>query len=227
MHIGILQTGHVHDALVDENGDYDAIFARFLGGRGFRFTNYPVVDGVFPEGPEAAEGWLVTGSKFGAYEDLPWIPPLEALIREIHDRGIPMVGVCFGHQIIAQALGGRVEKFGGGWSVGTTDYRIGDDTYALNAWHQDQVTEVPPGARVVGGNDFCANAALVYGDRAFTVQPHPEIDRRYLTGLLEVRAPGVVPEDRRRAALDRIDAPTDSGRMADMIERFFKERTLA
>lgn len=227
MKIGILQTGHVADELVPENGDYPQIFAAFLEGRGFDFAAWAVCDGVFPDGPEDADGWLITGSKFGAYEDHDWIPPLEDLIRAIHASGRPLVGVCFGHQIIAQALGGKVEKFAGGWAVGRHEYDLNGRSFALNAWHQDQVTEVPEGAQVVSGTDFCRNAALLYGDRAFTIQPHPEINATYLKGLLEVRAPGVVPEDLREEALDRLDQPTDSSDFADMVATFFKEKRIS
>jgi len=227
MKIGILQTGHVAEDLIPENGDYPEIFARFLGGQGLTFDNYAVVDNVFPTGADAAEGWLITGSKFGAYEDLPWIAPLEALIRDIHAAGLPMIGVCFGHQIIAQALGGRVEKFAGGWSVGAQDYDINGAQVTLNAWHQDQVVERPKGAQVVSSTAFCENAALLYGDRIFTIQPHPEIDRTYLSGLLDHRAPGVVPEPTRRAALDALDTPTHSAELADMFALFFKEKRIA
>ncbi|MDU8910237.1 type 1 glutamine amidotransferase [Aestuariicoccus sp. MJ-SS9] len=227
MKIGILQTGHVAETLVPINGDYPEIFARFLSGRGLSFDNYAVCDGVFPAGPDAAEGWLITGSKFGAYEDHDWIPPLEALIRDIHAARLPMIGVCFGHQIIAQALGGRVEKFKGGWSVGAVSYPINGGQVTLNAWHQDQVVELPTGAEVVSSTDFCANAALLYDDRIFTIQPHPEIDRTYIEGLLEVRAPGVVPEEQRQAALRALDTPTDSEKLAAMFARFFTERRIA
>lgn len=227
MKIGILQTGHVSARLVDENGDYPEIFARFLAGQGLVFDTYAVCDGAFPGGPGMAEGWLITGSKFGAYEDLPWIAPLEQLIRDIFAAPRPMVGICFGHQIIAQALGGRVEKFAGGWSVGRQSYVLNGETFALNAWHQDQVVALPEGAEVVSSTAFCANAALVYGDRAFSLQPHPEIDRTYIRGLLDVRAPGVVPENLRQEAIAQLEDPIDSARLADMIARFFREKRIA
>lgn len=227
MKIGILQTGHVADDLIPENGDYPEIFARFLTGRGFTFDTYAVVDGIFPTGAQAADGWLITGSKFGAYEDLPWIAPLEDLIREIYAAAVPLVGVCFGHQVIAQALGGRVEKFAGGWSVGAQEYNVNGAHVTLNAWHQDQVVERPGEAQVVSSTAFCENAALLYGDRVFTIQPHPEINRDYLKGLLDVRAPGVVPEPTRQAALDALDTPTHSAQLADMFALFFKEKRIA
>lgn len=227
MKIGILQTGHVPDTLQAENGDYDVIFPRFLADKGFDFTTYAVVDEEYPASAKSQDGWLITGSRFGAYEDHPWIAPLETLIREIYAADLPMVGICFGHQIIAQALGGKVEKFDGGWSVGRTSYDLAGQTVQLNAWHQDQVTEVPKDAKVIGHNDFCANAALVYGNRIFTLQPHPEIDRTYLGGLLRERARGIVPDDLIAQAEAALDKPTDSATLATQIARFFREREFA
>ncbi|SFA94977.1 GMP synthase (glutamine-hydrolysing) [Poseidonocella pacifica] len=223
MKIGILQTGHFPDALQPDNGDYDAMFRRLLGGRGYDFETWNIVDGDFPGGPEDADAWLITGSRHGAYEDHPWIPPLEELIRQIRTAGRPLVGVCFGHQIIAQALGGRVEKFSGGWSVGPQSYELEGETTTLNAWHQDQVTQLPPDAKVVGSSDFCANAALLYGDRIYTVQPHPEFTATMIDGLMRERAPGVVPEPLLVSARARLDAPTDSERLAARFAEIFSK----
>lgn len=223
MHIGILQTGHVADALLEEHGDYHAIFQSFLEHRGLFFTTYAVVDGIFPDGPKSAEGWLITGSKHGAYEDHDWIPPLEDFIRASRAARVPMVGICFGHQIIAQALGGKVEKYQGGWAVGPKQYDVdGWGAVTLNAWHQDQVTELPPEAQPIGTNGFCAYPALAYGDDILTLQPHPEIRRPYMQGLINVRGPGVVPEDRLAEAVAKLDANLDEAFVADQIAAFFK-----
>lgn len=223
MKIGILQTGHAPDTLLPETGDYDELFRKMLDGNGFAFETYSVVDGEFPGGPKDADGWLITGSKHGAYEDLPWIPPLENLIREIRAAGKPMIGICFGHQVIAQALGGKVEKFAGGWSVGHTEYNMGDDTLALNAWHQDQVTERPDGAEVLASNDTCENAILSYGDTIWTVQPHPEFDAAFIDGLIRTRGKGVVPEEQLAVAAARLDNPTENDRIARHMAAFFKK----
>lgn len=227
MKIGILQTGHAPDELKGASGDYDQMFRNLLGGRGFDFATFAVVDGQFPAAADACDGWLITGSRHGAYEDHAWIPPLESLIRDIKARGLPLIGVCFGHQIIAQALGGKVEKFPGGWAVGPTDYRIGDRTVTLNAWHQDQVTCRPEGAEVLGSNEFCENAVLAYGDSIWTVQPHPEFQSAFVEGLILTRGRGVVPETTLTAATDRLHGTPDVTDMAGFMADFYlrkKER---
>lgn len=227
MLIGILQTGHAPDALRPGFGDYPDLFADLLRDRGLSFRTWAVVDGEFPSGPGDAEGWLITGSRHGAYEDHPWIPPLEALIRDIYAAGVPLVGICFGHQIIAQALGGKVEKWGGGWAVGRTEYDWSGERLALNAWHQDQVTVRPQDAQVVASSPFCENAALVYGDRAFTVQAHPEFSRPFVAEMIEKRGRGLVPDPLLEAAKAAVEKPIDDGRLADRIARFFRERVAA
>ncbi|MEM9755500.1 MAG: type 1 glutamine amidotransferase, partial [Pseudomonadota bacterium] len=191
MLIGILLTGHAPDAVRTERGDLDALFRDLLSGHGFDFRTWAVVDMDFPDGPEAADGWLITGSKFGVYDDVAFIAPLEDLIRRIAADRKPLVGVCFGHQIITQALGGVVEKWGGGWSLGRTTYRFADGYLAAHAWHQDQVVEPAPGATVLAEAQGCPYAALAYGDRIMTVQPHPEFGRAEIEALIQARA-GIV-----------------------------------
>lgn len=225
MKIGILLTGHAPDELLETFGDYDAFFARLLDENGFSFATYKVVDGEFPDGANAADGWLITGSRHGAYEEHGWIPPLEDLIREIYSAGLPMIGVCFGHQIIAQALGGKVEKFAGGWAVGAVDYDYGGRNVRMNAWHQDQVTRLPDGAKVIGSNAFCENAILAYDDRILTVQPHPEYDGTFIKELIRTRGRGLIPDGQLDAALPGLDQPSDRIDFAsDMVDFFKKER---
>lgn len=223
MKIGILLTGHAPDALIGETGDYDRFFKNLLGPQNFEFVTFAVVDGQFPDSAEAADGWLITGSRHGVYEDHPWIPPLEALIREIRDKGQPLIGVCFGHQIIAQALGGKVEKFKGGWAVGPTEYDLDGERVTVNAWHQDQVVALPEGARVLGSNAFCQNAMVAYGDNIWTIQAHPEYDNTFIDGLIHTRGRGVVPDTVLNDATRRLDTALDSPAIGKRMVDFYKK----
>lgn len=227
MKIGILQTGHAPDEMRASQGNYKDLFEALLHGNGFSFETWDVVDMDFPASIDLCDGWLITGSKHGAYEDHPFIPPLEDMIRAIYAADLPLVGVCFGHQIIAQALGGTVVKFDGGWAVGRQTYDWHGETINLNAWHQDQVIRRPADAQVVGTNSFCENAALVYGKTAFTVQPHPEFGADFVQGLAQYRGPGIVPEVQLDAVKRTLDQPVDNPRIAAQIAQFFTERTLA
>lgn len=223
MLIGILQTGLAPDALSPEMGDYPDMFARLLDGQGFTFRTFRVVEGEFPAGVRDCDGWLITGSRHGVYEDHPWIPPLEQFIRDAFAAHVPVVGICFGHQIVAQAMGGKVERYAGGWAVGATDYDFGGETVTLNAWHRDQVVRAPEGAKVIATNDFCANAALLYDDRALTVQAHPEFRPEFVDGLMKTRGKGLVPDEVMAAAATRLADPLQSTTMAGRIAAFFKE----
>lgn len=223
MKLGILQTGRAPEALMDQTGDYDGFFRTLLAGHGFDFVTYAVLDGVLPASAEDADVWLITGSRHGVYEDHAWIPPLEALIRDIHARKQPLVGICFGHQIIAKALGGTVAKYDGGWSVGATEYDWGGKPLVLNAWHQDQIVTRPSSAKVAATSPFCENAVLTYGDHIWTVQAHPEFTADFIDALIRTRGRGVVPDALLAAASERLSTPTDNALIADEIAAFFKK----
>lgn len=221
MKIGFLLCGRLPDAAVAAHGDYTDLYSELLGGQGFTFESWNALDGELPDSPDAADGWLVSGSKFGAYEDHSWIPPLEDFIRATVEQARPIVGICFGHQIIAQALGGKVEKFDGGWTVGRQNYDFAGLDLPLMAWHQDQVTELPPGAQIIASTDTCAHAAVLYGDRAFTVQPHPEFDGETIEILTDLNSANL-PQERLDTVLSDVNEPLANEILADQIADFFR-----
>lgn len=221
MKIGFLLCGTMPQPAIDAHGDYTELYAELLGGQGFSFESWNVHEGNLPDSPEDADGWLVSGSRHGAYEDHAWIPPLEDFIRTSVEAARPIVGICFGHQIIAQALGGKVEKYQGGWTLGRQVYDFAGLDLPLMAWHQDQVTEIPEGVQIIASTDSCKHAALLYGDRAFTLQPHPEFDAETVEILAEVNKTNVPQEDL-DAIVPDLNEPIANEILADQISDFFR-----
>ncbi len=232
--LGILQAGRSPDELLRRYPDYNQLFVDLLGANSFNYRHWAVLDNDFPDSIDEADAWLITGSRYGAYEPHSWIPPLEQLIRDIHAKGSPMVGICFGHQIIAQALGGKVEKFTGGWSVGRVEYEldnqvfgvVSEQTVPLMAFHQDQVTRVPDGAINVGSTSFCQNAALIYDSRILTIQPHPEFDASFVGALLDARS-AILPKDVLQEARQTLEMPLMQDPIALTLRNFLNRETPA
>jgi GMP synthase (glutamine-hydrolysing) len=223
MKIGILIAGHILDEMQKDFGDYSRLYPALLRDQGFEFDAWYVVDGEFPDTPDDADGWLVSGSRHGAYEEHDWIPPLEEFIRACIGARRPIVGICFGHQIMAQALGGKVEPFAGGWSAGRTHYDFSGVELALNAWHRDQVTELPPGARVLASSPRCAHAALLYGDRGLSIQPHPEFSADFIARLAELTPPLTMGQADKDAVLKANSGDLSNQTVAEMIADFFRQ----
>ncbi len=225
MKIGILETGEVHPDLEARHGDYPAMFERLLGAvdPGLEFATVRVVAGEMPAAPGQADAWLVTGSRHGVYDGLPWIEPLKGFLRACVAARVPVVGICFGHQLLAEALGGRAVKSDRGWALGVQDYEVAarpgwmadlPDRFAVSALHQDQVVELPPGATVLARSSHCPYAALAYGDPedpdVVTLQPHPEFGPAFMDELLALRAGTAFPE---------ADAATARASLARPVER--------
>ena len=224
--IGILITGHVREELVEAYGEYGGFFEKLIGSDGFEFQDYFVVDQEFPSSVNECDGYVLSGSAHGAYEDHAFIPPLEEFIREAYAANIPLVGICFCHQVMAQALGGKVVKFDGGWGLGVHDYKIdlgnGPEPIRINAVHQDQVVELPKDAKVIGSSPFCENAAIAYQGKAISFQPHPEFGPEFMNDLIEVRRGLTFSDALSDEAINTLGTSVDNGRIADYIRNFFR-----
>lgn len=228
MRIGVLEAGRIPADMADRHHGFGPMMERLLQAAepSARVAVYPVLDGVFPASPQAEDGWLVTGSRHGVYEDLPWMRTLKDFLRRAVAARVPVVGICFGHQILAEAMGGQVEKSDRGWGLGVQRYatrRSGlPSSFAIQAMHQDQVVGLPPGAEVIAGSDFCPYAALAYGDAAVSFQGHPEFEAPFVRELIERRRGALFPEAEADAALASVDGPTDASLVGRWIADFFK-----
>ena len=236
MKIGILEAGLLRELMADRFVPYPMKFERFLGlaGRELEFETVSVVRGEMPSSIDACDGWLITGSAHGVYDELDWIAPLENFIRELAQSEVPLIGVCFGHQIIAQALGGKVVKSSKGWGVGLHQYRIDQrrdwmDAFpqqvGIYAFHQDQVVECPPSAQVFSSSDFCPFAGLSYGNSIISVQAHPEFNEAYETALLDAYGGSIVPADVAEQARESMrDRQPDTQLLANWFAEFLLSR---
>ena len=237
MKIGILETGEVHDALIDKHGDYPEMFENLLRSHApdAEFITVQVVKNQPLGKPTDADGWIVTGSRHGVYDDLPWIDPLKTFLRECIAQHVPVAGICFGHQILAEAMGGRAEKSDKGWGLGAHEYKVENapswmtgigDSFAGHALHQDQVTKIPPSATRIASSDFCENAALVYGDPehpdAISVQPHPEFDADYIHDIIDVRLKDSVAEHLREQGRKTLGQPVHNAEWGSWIIKFLE-----
>jgi GMP synthase-like glutamine amidotransferase len=231
MKLTILQTGEVPEPLRQRFGPYPAMFQRMFANAGANFDveTVPVYSGApFPE-LGALDAVLITGSAAGVYEDHPWLAPLRAFIRRAYGARTPMIGVCFGHQIMADALGGVVRKSEKGWGLGRHSYRIvrrpellqgQGSELAIACSHQDQVIEKPDEAEVFLASDFTPNAGLLYRNgAAVSLQPHPEFTDDYALALAELRR-GRAPEAVVDAAIASLAGPSHSGETARFLTDF-------
>jgi len=196
-----------------------------LLGEGFETTSLNVAGGELPARASDYDAYLITGSSAGVYEDLPWIGPLTTFLKLAKKRA-KLVGICFGHQIMAEAFGGHVEKSDKGWGVGLQNYPIVahepwmDDCPVISApaSHQDQVVQQPPNSRVIASSVFAPYAGLAWLDRpAISFQFHPEFEPDFAKALIELRRDRLEDAQEAIASLDRAN---DNRRVGEWIRRF-------
>lgn len=198
LQICILETDIIRPELVDQYDSYGRMFQQLFAQQPIaaEFKVYNVVDGHYPPDSEQYDAYLVTGSKADSFGPDAWIQTLKTFLLERYNRGDKLLGVCFGHQLLALLLGGKAERAEQGWGVGTHQYRLAHkaewmspdlEDLTLLISHQDQVTQLPENATLLASSDFCPIASYCIGDQVLCFQGHPEFVHSYSRALLDLR----------------------------------------
>ncbi len=230
--LGILDCDILHDTLIKEYVSYPHMIQTLFMqvDPSLQFTVYPVMEGEYPAALDECDGYLITGSKSSVYDSDEWIGQLRNYIRTLATHRKKMVGICFGHQLLAHVLGGQTRKSEMGWGVGVMDSEVvtqpdwmrpAQPSYSLLVSHQDQVVQLPPNAQTVATSRFCLNAAFQIEDYGLGFQGHPEFTRGYSRQLMEMRRDRI-PQEVVEAGLTSLTTETDHLLVARWIVNFLQ-----
>jgi len=219
MKIGILQCDSVRSQFQGRHGDYPAMIESLFRQvvPTIRFETYDVVQGDYPPDLDECDAYITTGSKASVYDDEAWIAALQAFIVRLRREEKKLIAICFGHQLVAQAFGGRVANSDRGWGVGVHSMQVSVTT----SWmvprlrecnvlvsHQDQVITLPTGAELIAGSAFCPYAMFQLGENIIAIQGHPEFTKPYARDLMGFRRE-LLGEERYTAGVESLQKSTD------------------
>jgi len=230
MKLGILNTDTVKPEFTAKHGEYPDMFAELfhLVDPDISFMTYEVVQGEYPSDIDEVDGYVITGSKLSVYDDIPWINDLKNFVRQLHSEEKKIIGICFGHQLVAEALGGKTGQAETGWCVGVhkntftdaaKDYGLTRSEFKIPSNHKDQVLELPPGGKLLARTETCPISAMGLGDHILTFQGHPEFSEGYARALLDMRRK-IFGETHYREAINSFKNETNNSQVASWILDF-------
>lgn len=225
MRLGLLRCDEIDERFRDLAPSALELYRWTFETDGVRLVDYDVLAGELPEDPDECDGWIITGSRASVYDDEPWIRTLSEAVSRLHDARAPIIGICFGHQLLAHALGGQTARSEQGWGIGAREFETRVEglpsPVSLLMSHQDQVIELPPSARVLGSSEYCPNAIFAIDDHAVGVQGHPEFTPEYMAALLRSRTGRIGAEPVARA-LESLDRETHGREVAAWLVDFVR-----
>ena len=229
MNIGLLECDDVVGRFPHLKGGYREMFAALLPDAKFRY--YEAHRGALPASPTECDAWLCTGSKSSVYDQDAWIENLAAFIRSTSGKR-PYVGICFGHQMLAQAMGGEVAKAWQGWGAGVLKVELlkqepwmqpPQKEIRIHHMHQDQVQKLPQGSVVLGRSEHCEVGMFRVGDSMLGIEGHPEFTPEFSEALIRARVERIGPAAS-QAALQTVRQPTDAPVVAQWIRKFMERK---
>jgi GMP synthase-like glutamine amidotransferase len=228
--IGLLLVGHIDAGSLHIGGDYPELYADLLQPHDIEITTYRCDEDQMPESLSEQDGYICSPSRLSVYDDHQWLRDVEQLLRDMVAAETPYVGICFGHQLMAQALGATVKKADVGWGIGAKHYEVVEaqpwmdstNDIILAASHQDQVMQLPDGARLMARAPYCPVGGMLIGERAWTLQVHPEFSPALADSLLATRL-ALFGEDAAEAARVTLKEPLQQNRIAGWMSRFFHQ----
>jgi GMP synthase-like glutamine amidotransferase len=229
--LGLLACDSIWEPLRSAHGDYAEMYSAMLreAGADFELVTYATHAGELPAHTGECDAWIISGSRAAVYEDRPWIKALLDFVRAVRDAGVPQVGVCFGHQLLAHALGGRAERAPGGWGIGNIELRLHASPVTSGSFpgrirlfmaHQDQVVALPPGGELLAEAAHCAHAMFRVGEHVLGIQPHPEFTAGFMRAMTAEDSFRLPPAQREQALAsygERVDNPLVGGWIADFL----------
>lgn len=235
MRLGILQCDSVPAEIRDISGDYPDMFQRFFSSiePAITYRVYDLANDVFPVSVQECDAWLFTGSSCGANDEFAWIRRAEQLVLQLHAQRLPTIGVCFGHQLIARALGGEVARAAAGWGVGARTMSIHQQRpwmqspkrdLTLLVSHRDQVTRLPDNAVLLASSPFCANEMSEIDGHMLTVQGHPEFTVAFEQALMDRRR-DTLGDKLYAAAAESLQQPTDGATVGAWMLAFIRQQS--